>query len=461
MAFWNKKKNIEDEEAKKPSSLSEELSDEMRAITEAMEEAQSEKEAKAEERARENERMLKERQALDEKTLETAAGYVKTASEGGSAFFMLITGPVDLEPATEQGLLVEGTAYGDVSKGEEVYLYTPDNKTLKTKIVDIRTEPGVHEETVSNRRCILEIDGSDIEEVQKYTVVSNKGYELPAEGQTAPIANPRLLGLSLDFNRFVRDNEYFSTLVNAIVRSNFLTNAKMDQMKSPDGKARIGLMSLSDPDNPGKRYIPVFTDDVSINLSRDDMKESDLQKLSLSFPQLARFSTMNGNSGFVINPFGPVSIKVPEDLIKDILSNPDFAKMFPEEASRKAPGRNVPGPGGSGAPAPGPGQIQVAIGIPADDDEFRAVSSSVAKYCAGNPHIHRVGIVMKMVKGRKDVAFLGIVDCDKGRENDCFRGIFAAAKPHLIKDRKLEFMKYADAPFADDYFSKQEWVYKE
>lgn len=452
MAFWNKKKTTEEEtEAKKPASLSEELSDEMRAITEAMEEAQSEKEAKAKERAEENARVLKERQALEEKTLETAADFVKTAAEDGGAFFLLVTGPVDLEPVTDKGVLIEGTVYGTVNKGEDVWLYTPDNKTVKTKIEDIRTEPGVHADDATNRHCILELNGEVITETAKYTVVTNMEYSLPEEGKTAPVANPRLLGLSLDFNRFVKDNEYFSTLINAIVRANFLTNAKMDKFNSPDGRARIGLMSLSDPDNPDKRYIPVFTDDVSIDLSRKDIKDTDLQKLSLSFPQLARFATMNNNSGFVINPFGPVSIKIPEDLIKDILNNPNYSKIFPDEG---APSQSPAGKG----PAP---TMQIAIGVPADDAEYKAVSSAVAKYCAGDPRIHRVGIVMKMVKGRKDISFLGIVDCDKGTENDCFRGIFAAAKPGLNKGRKFELMKYSEAPFADEYFKQQEFLYKE
>ena len=132
MAFWNKKKNIEDEEAKKPSSLTEELSDEMRAITEAMEEAQSEKEAKAEERARENERMRKERQALDEKTLETAAGYVQLSEP------VLIT-------VTDSGVT-----------------YNQDDNALSS------SNQGVHFDT----------------ETQIYTLVvtNDAGFELPSTG---------------------------------------------------------------------------------------------------------------------------------------------------------------------------------------------------------------------------------------------------------------------------------------
>ena len=451
MAFWNKKKSVDDEaEAKKTTSLSDELSDEMRAITEALEETQNEKEAKAKARAEENERMLRERQAVEEKSLADASSFVEKGFADGAAFFMMVEAPADLEPSTPDGLLLEGTVYGVAKKGEEVFIYTPDNKTIKSSIVDIRPEPGSHGDEVSNKRCILEIDGKDIDEIGKFSVISNKEPSVPEENKQGGVFNPRLLGLSLDFNRFVKDNDYFSSLVNAVIRANYLTHAKMD--KDPrNGKPRIGIMSLTDPDDPDKRFIPVFTDDVSMTLAGSNIKESDIQKMCLGFPQLAKFATTTNHAGFVINPFGPVAMKIPNNLIADILKNPDFKKIFPDEPQSKIPTIGTPGEG----------KVQIAIGVPIDNPEYKAVSSGILKQCNSDARIHKAGIVMKMMKGKKEVSYLCVVDCDKGTENDCFRALFAAAKSGLSKGRKLEFLKYEEAPFADEYFSQQKWLYQE
>ena len=449
MAFWNKKKDNE-EEIKNLSPMEEELSDEMKAITEALEEEESEKIAKAKARAEETEKILKERAETEEKTKAVASDYVKNAKDkknsGGQHFFMLVEGPSDFQPRSENNLLVEGNVYGHISKGEEVFLFNTDNSIVTTTVEDIRTGPNSFADEAEDKHCVIELKGSGIKEINKFSVLTNSEPET-VESNKVPVSNPRIVGLSLDFNRFSKDPEFFTVLINAIVRGNYLTHARIEKLQP--GKTRIGIMSLKDNNDPDKRIVPVFTDHY--NMSRAPLKDEEgkNQILSVKFPEVAKFATADQHDGFVINPFGPVAIKIPKGLVQEILNNKTYKEAFPEGGTRaKVEKEKISD------------KTQIFIGVPPENGEYRSIRNAVVKYCQSNDDIKRAGIVMKLEKGKKDASYLCIVDCPKGSEKDCFTGIFAAVKPFLNIHKKMDFMRYEETVFADDYFAKQKLIYE-
>ena len=442
MAFWNKKKDTENKTESKPSELEIEMSEELRAITEALEETKNEKEAKAKRRAEENARVAKELQEVNDQTLENASEYMEQSADDedgfGATFYMVVENPADFEPVNEGNVLVEGTVYGKVNKDDKVFIYQPDNQMIEATVDDIRTEPGVHAESAKNRHCIIELNGKGISESLKYAVLCNVA-PAPIDPEEQISSNPRLVGLTLDFNRFHSDPEYFTLLVNVIIKSNFITHARVDGDK-------IGIMSISDSQNPDQKMIPVYTDELSLSFNEIDIEEEEVGNLVVSFADLANIVTTSPHEGFVINPFGPVSIKIPEELIKDIMKSPNYAKI--------AQDRKI------GAPAQqGVNQTRIMIGNPTENNEYKAIKEAISKHCVTVADIKRVGMAMKNVEGSKEMSYLCIVDCPENKEDACFTGLFAAVKPSLMRGHRIEFMRYEEAPFADDYFARQPLIY--
>ena len=451
MAFWNKKK-AEGDEAKdiKNESSNEEMSAELRAITEALEETQSEKLAKAQARAEESERILKEREEVLKQSKEVASGFIKQSNESGKGdgrqFYMVVECPADLEVKNPGDVLIEGVVYGKIKKGDEVCLFQPDNSIVPTVVTDLRTEPSVYVEEAENTRVIVELKGQGIKDAVKFAVLTNADPNT-VETKNKPVSNPRLLGLSLDFNRFGQDKEYFTVLVNAIVRSEYLTHAKIDKPATEGGKARIGIMSIPDNADNEKRLIPVFTDPFNMSRTPFGNDDESIQPLRLTFHELSGFATTKQHEGFVVNPFGPVSIKIPKQLLLDIRKNPNYIKEF-----------------GSQNPAIEHDKVtnktQIFIGVPPENNEYKSIRSAVQQFCQKNGSIKKAGIVMKMEEGKKEVSYLCIIDCPKESEKECYTGIYASVKPFLNIHKKFEFSRYDDAPFANDYFAKEKLIYE-
>lgn len=440
MAFWNKKKDTEE---KPKSELEEAMSEELRAITEALEETKTEKEEKAKRRAEENARIVKAQQEVNEQTLANAAEFMELSAEDedgmGAMFYLVVENPADFEPVNEGNILVEGTVYGEVNKGDRAFLYQADNKMVEVTVDDIRTEPGVHAESAKNRHCIIEISGKDISDELKYSVLSDKS-PAPIDPEEQISSNPRLVGLTLDFNRFHQDPEYFTLFVNVVIKSSFITHARIEG-------DRIGILSISDSSNPDQKMIPVYTDEISLSLNKLDIDDEEVGNLVVSFADLANIVTTSPHEGFVINPFGPVSIKIPEELIKDVMKSPNYAKIAKDTKINPAAG-----------PKQGP-QTRIMIGVPEEDSEYKAIRTAISKHCSTVGDIKRAGIVVKSIEGQNDAALLCIIDCPAKKEEEVFSGLLAAIKPFLLKGHKIEFMRYDEAPFADDYFARQPLIY--
>lgn len=451
MAFWNKKKSEDEssEDIKKNGSLSEELSAEMQAINEAFEEEQAEKEAKAKARAEENEKERQKALALENQVRDTASNHVEESQSAKESpaqkFFMLVETIPEYLEAEKNNILVEGIVYGNVSKGDQIFLYNTDNNIITSSVVSVRNESGEAVDSIVNERAVLELKSDKVTEVKRFALVTNAVPDEIAEKKT--ITNPRVLGLSLDFNRFARDTDYFTTLINAIIRGNFITHGKVD--KGANGKARIGIISLQDNNDPGKRLIPVFTDRFTMSKAKIGRVEDKITNISLKFPDLARFASADEHDGFVINPFGPVAIKIPKALVIEILNNESYKKEAANLAGKiKIENEKIHD------------KTQIFIGVPVDNSEYKSITEAVVKYCKTNPSIRKVGIVMKLEKGKKEASYLCIVDCPKNETNECYTGIFAAVKPFLNIHKKMDFMRYEETVFADDYFAKQKLVYE-
>ena len=449
MAFWNKKNNDEDVNKKIPS---EEMSAEMQAINAALEEEEEEKQAKARARAEENERIQSQQKEREEQTAKTASEFLSETADkkeaGGKRFYMLVDSLVDLEPRTAGNILVEGNVYGVLNKGDEVFIFKTDNTIVTATVEEIKTGPNLYADNARDKHCILELKGESLDEIGRFSLITNSEPGNISDGKKIP-TNPHVLGLSLDFNRFSDDPDYFTVLINAIVKTTFVTHARIEVENADEHKGRIGILSLQDKNDPGKNLVPVFTD--GFNMSRAKVKLDDKMKIvNLTFPQLATFATSPKHDGFVINPFGPVSIKIPGKLVEEITSNPNYIKTYGSKGTNNA----------KVVKEKISDKAQIYIGVPTENDEYRLISNAVIKYCQTNSNISKAGIVMKLEKGKNDPSYLCIVSCPKGTENECYTGLFASVKPFLVKNRRIEFMRYEETVFAEVFFSKQKLIYQ-
>ncbi|SCW58409.1 SseB protein N-terminal domain-containing protein [Ruminococcaceae bacterium YRB3002] len=471
MAFWNKKKQDNDEEEKLngqaagvADTAADDMDEAMRAITEAMDEERAEQAEKAKERAQESERILKEMEEARERALKTASEYLSESSgdekSDGRKFYMMVEGPSDYAPKGEKNIMVEGNCYGKINKGDEVFIYKPDYTVITMKVEDIRTGPNLFAETAENKHLVIELSGENKEELPRFSVITDSVPDM-MEQKHQQITNPLILGLSFEFNLYAADKEFFSVLVGAIVHGQYVTHAKLDPSSISKGKGKVSIMSIRDDSEQDGLLIPVFTDVYNMSRARAKFKPEEVTVLPLSFPQLAEVSTTQKHTGFVINPFGPVSIKIPAHLINDIRRMESYKKEFAGADTGISVNAGAPGvPAGVAAAAAGaPKAVRIEIMVPPETPEYKALRGALLKQCQADPNIRRAGIVIRKEQGRRGTHYLCIVDCPENVEKETFTKLFIAMKP-LTGNHQIVFERYDTVVFADDYFSKQKLIYE-
>lgn len=458
MAFWGKKKNndnkkddskIDNQASSESYNSVEELEDEMKIIMEAKKEAREEKQAKAEERARavEEER---QRAADAESAATKAAASVlsknkEAREEGGiislASFFMVIDDIPDRDPEGENNLLAAGMLRGELKEGQKIYLYHPNAQVSETKIARINEIPSGNYEENSDKRVELELEKGTI----PYGMLSRFGVLTDCPPQTAidhehPFENPRLLALTFEYDKFNRDPDYFNSLISAAVHARFLVPSFVQ------GEDRVGILSLKDLENEGMNLIPAFTDITNLERGKNPAKEDPEKNkiLVLSFQKLSKIATEKNNSGLLINPFGPVSIRLPKQTILDIVASEPYKNEFDGKEEE---------------PLPGPSKGRIALGPLPEGEESKNIKQAIVKVSEADSEITRVGAAIKIEEETDKGSYLFIVDTVRERMQDKYHDLFEAVKPYLTTYKSVDFMLYEDTPFADDYFAQVPLVY--
>ncbi len=240
------------------------------------------------------------------------------------------------EVKEKDGVVAMGIIHGEINVGDSVYLYHHTKDVCKAKVVDIEVGKGEHAKSACNQTVALKLGGfTTRNEVPKYAVISGIAPQKDVDVSQA-VENPMLLGLSAEYGRFARDEQYLNTLIYAVAHAHFITPIKMDNQPEDNGDGTstftsdttISFMGVSHPQMPGVNVLPLFTDWKALSMWENVFEKGEKKNtMILRFPDVVTI-TGSSYSGTVINPFGPVPVFMPSELIEHITTLEGYKREF-------------------------------------------------------------------------------------------------------------------------------------
>ena len=372
----------------------------------------------------------------------------------GRRFFMV---PKDTEVG-ENSIKVTGNLFGEGRVGDKVYIYRSNGQIVMSTVLSIasalegQTLPEGEANAAKNAVVTIELGfnfnniGFDSDKViPPFSVVTNA--HPPVVANTG-IENPALLGLSLEYKNLGQDKEFNKVFVNHMVNAKFVLPVHASDRIGPNGKPAMQLITLNGKDATENRMLPIFTDAVALKHWKDIFSEENKPTVVvLTFQEMVKITAAD-KLDFVVNAFGPVAVKIPFDFINKMVNSESYIKRFGENGDRKQKYRKETVNDGS----------KIAVGAPPQIAEAKAVREAVKKYCSAVPAINTAGVLCKIKKGEQP-GYLVIVDCPKELARDIFVGLNEAIKPLLNKIKTVEFSRYQETVFADQYFAQEPFDY--
>lgn len=232
-------------------------------------------------------------------------------------------------------LLVEGIAHGEIKAGDLAVLLLTDGSTKRIRI-SAMTKNGTTVTSVNGEAVQLALDG--LKNVNpdelRFAVISSI---LPTDNKPSiNVENPLLYGMTYEYARYSREHEFMTRFIRVLTHSRFTVPVMMEHTPSViDGKVgfaqdtKIGFMGVNRTDS-GKevRTFALFTDMDALQgwkqLFRSGKKPS---TLGITFQDAVNIM-WKGHQGLVINPFGPVFVYLPSELIDVITKQDAYRKEF-------------------------------------------------------------------------------------------------------------------------------------
>lgn len=407
-------------------------------IMSAIEETDKEQ-AEAKENARKaHEEMLEANRIKAEKEAALKEKIAKMANNG-RRYFLLAE-----ETIAENDILkIKGTVHGEVHKGDELYIYRPGGAVLTATLDSIITPEDKMVDVAKGAKVefVVPFDfkkaGFEPENiVPKFSVVSGIRPQITVDNNKL-LENPALLGLSLEYKNFKDDKNYTGILVAALANSKFLlpVNSSVEELDGVDGKRKIGFIMIGSKEQE-KKALPIFADWGAMSAWKDLFNgEKKPTVVTISFMDLVKLTAKEGVD-FVLDPFGPVSIGLPRQLIDRV------AEAKAKATSKTRVTRNTIGAKEA---------AKVLVVEPMPGEETNQIRKALREFAGHTPSISSLGLLMKRQNGK--ISYFTIVDCPREATHDVFTGLYAAAKPYMNAVTTMDFSRYEDAPFADDYFS--------
>lgn len=246
-----------------------------------------------------------------------------------------------VRPSRVQGTIVIGMLHGKVREGDTIYLYQSSKPAMELVVNGIETGPRKAVNVAQNQQVGLCLDVGEKDAIPRYAVISSISPQDAAD--TAMVENPRLLGLSMEYPRLHTNQDYINLLLYELCQARFVVPFYMDRppLPNPDGTlsfgkdAKVGFPSLRKSGDEARSVFPVFTDGGALWNWKDAFHpEQPKQIAQIRFPEVIRH-VKNGNEGMVLNPFGPVPVFLPLDLLEKVEQTDVYRKLSGVEKEEK------------------------------------------------------------------------------------------------------------------------------
>ncbi len=451
-ARFKKQKNVEVQEevkVEKPK-VSEAPTEEIKNEALEVEEPKAVEEPKSEES-----KVVEVSKSEAPKSEEPKADEHKTeaADAGEDRRFTLLIEDISPLPQ-EQGVVIAGSLYGTLQKGDAIYIIHPMGNITTTKVDGIEVAPGQTADRAENQKITMLLkDIKSVNQVPKYTVLTSIRPQTTVDINTA-VENPQLLGMSMDYPRLCKDNTYLNLLVYVLCHAHYVVPVSIDKEPENNGdgtadfrkETRMRFPSLQDPADKSRNIFPIFTDWTALANWKNLFDENHPPKsIIMRFPDVV--AVCKGN-GIVINPFGPASILLSEKMIEQIVGMEGYKQEFgekPVETVKKVQMEQ---------------EAKVVVGVPKENDEIRMIKEAMIAQAKREKEIQRVDFLLK-VDVQKERAYLCIVDCPEEQATGLFTGLHKAAAPYFNEVKRLEFLLYGKTKLANDVVSEKSCIYQE
>lgn len=221
-----------------------------------------------------------------------------------------------------------------------MFLYQPEKPVKIVHIMEIELGPREVAETAKNQRVDLCLDLQSVDEVSRYAVLSSV-KPVPRELADRLIENPRLFGLMMEYSRLYTNSVYMEALLYELCYAKFVLPFYMEKppVPQPDGSLAfekgtfVGFRSLGMAGDTSQKVFPAFTDEIAIAAWEDAYKEGQPRQVgTMQLPHLIE-NVRNGHAGLVVNPFGPVSVYFPKELLEQVAQSEVFIKRYVRPAA--------------------------------------------------------------------------------------------------------------------------------
>ena len=341
----------------------------------------------------------------------------------------------------------KGNLHGKLNKGDTVYVYHPNGTALEAEIKDIHIEDEIEDEQLIDmvKGVVVRIGVEFVSDVEGeasaeavapfYSVISN--VKPPVKGDPkAPVENPFLLGLSLEYPNYMKDKEYMRLIIKSFAEGRFIVPIHPAKQEEEGKKPIIKLITIKkSPDAPDV-LVPLFTDIAALASWKELIeKEGKPSVAILPFKELAKLTAKDGPD-FVVNASGPLAINLPRNVVDNIAGLVTNVSNNP------------------GGPKP-----RVAVGVPPKNEETDNIRKVLVDFAKETPSISALGYIATIRDGGQK-GYACVVDCPKDGARDLFQQMAEKIKPFMKEVKSMEFIIKSDAKFADMYFAKIPYDYQ-
>nr|WP_027870360.1 enhanced serine sensitivity protein SseB C-terminal domain-containing protein [[Eubacterium] cellulosolvens] len=335
------------------------------------------------------------------------------------------------------GAAAVGNIRGTVRTGDGVYLYLPDGKITKAMVTSLGKDGDVREE-LSEERGVVGFADAGVEEIPLFSVISNVEPQLKADpAKTAE--NAYLRGLIAEFKDLCGKSAFLNLMVGAAAHAHYLVPCAVGERDAEKG-TKVSFPSLPSRENENRAVLPVFTDAGALGRWTSLIERADKGQMTtaISFPDVLSVTGVSREGeetiydGAVINPFGPHTLFLPVDLLRDIYGSPAYQSEFVRGENGVSMKEHRDEQGANN---------QMLVGRPEENNETKMIREELKKYLSGHAEVKKIWLLEKITPD-EEKAYLIVVDVAEEIMRETFEEIYRAVERYAVHVSGVDFARY-------------------
>lgn len=359
------------------------------------------------------------------------------------------------------GSIISGTLYGQIKKGDKVYVYMAGAPAVECEVQAIEAKQEERTAIVdeaADTTVSLQLTLPDNVQLKKYSVITNVAPQDEVNPKVS-VENPALAGIINGMTTYSQDNGFHATVAYHVSHGHFLTPIKMDVEPeiNENGVAvikkdtKIGFYMLKSqiklagtPEDRDSMVMPLFTDWDSLRkwegLSKDGKR---VHTQILSFQDVyAMLKRGDAYAGIAINPFNAIPCTLPIPYLDTITGTPGYQAEFAPKNDGNVKEEKVPA------------GKKILLGLPRDNEETAAIRSKLLEYGKAHDDIYSISFLTKIEEDTKVVRHLVVLEFPKEYTPENMKphmeAIYQELAPVVNEIKQIEYAIKGKIPAIDN-----------